>query len=149
MWSTLPQTLADIFNARVCMLSNFDFETQHGSIELSCGIEPTKLEEYSNQVRFDRWFHDERHYARPGTVHVGEDILPVQLLLATDFYQSWLKPQNLFHRLCVVLGRSGRSVRILSFLRPAGDGAFDRKAVQDLEQICPHLNQAIEVRDRL
>jgi DNA-binding CsgD family transcriptional regulator len=75
----------------------------------------------------------------------GEDILPNVDLMKTEFYQQYLKPQRLLHRLCGVVSRRGTEFWYLTAARGPGRPVFDEADKRDLARLLPHVERALEL----
>jgi DNA-binding CsgD family transcriptional regulator len=95
------------------------------------------------------WLARERDYRPPGTIHIGEQLVPEDQLSRSQFYTKWLAPQNLHHRLCAVLSREGATAVFLEVMRPRELPGFDQGAIDRCRVLLPHLQRALRMRRRM
>ena len=65
------------------------------------------------------------------------------------FYQEWLKPQDLFHRLSAVLIREEANLVYFSTLRGREDTLFGSDEIRLCRTLAPHLRSAVQMRRQL
>jgi DNA-binding CsgD family transcriptional regulator len=83
---------------------------------------------------------------QPLSVVTGEDILPNVELMRTEFYQHYLRPQRLLHRLCGVAFRSGPEFWYLTAARRPSQPTFGEADRRGLARLLPHVERALELK---
>ena len=78
-----------------------------------------------------------------------EDILPDDELMASDYYQHYLQPIDLFRILGVDTAEPGGMLARLRVSRRRSEKPFRDREKQWLERLTPHLRRAIEIYARL
>jgi DNA-binding CsgD family transcriptional regulator/PAS domain-containing protein len=78
-----------------------------------------------------------------------EDVLSDDELRSSDYYLHYLQPIDLFRILGVDTAEPGGMLARLRFSRRESEPRFQEQERQLLEQIAPHLRQAIEIYARL
>ncbi len=123
-WDVVLSSLRRLLSARVASIAKHEFSTARGrGIYLSpndTGINQSYAHDFS--VR-NPWFLSSSHY-QAGRIVAGTDVLRNEELVETDFYQDFLKPNGLFHRLCGVINRKQDSVYYVTFLRGEDENEF-------------------------
>lgn len=150
LWSGVLEELAHAVRGKAAALTIHNFSLQSGTIYRMFGYQTEFVERYADQqARQNPWLRDERHYRRPGAIITGQEIVPDDELVRTDFYTSWLRPQDLHHRLCGVLQREEASLVYLALMRPAPAGPYgpDERAYVSL--VVPHLQRALQLHRRV
>jgi DNA-binding CsgD family transcriptional regulator len=102
----------------------------------------------ATDARQNVWLARERDY-RPGTIHVGHQLVPERELMRTRFYTDWLAPQHLHHRLCAVLSREDASAVFLEIMRPREATPFDQDDIERCRLLLPHLQRALRMYPRM
>jgi DNA-binding CsgD family transcriptional regulator/PAS domain-containing protein len=90
------------------------------------------------------WMAVARPY-QPLAVVAGEDILLNAELMRTEFYQHYLRPQRLLHRLCGVALRSGPQFWYLTTARRPGQPGFGGAEKRELARFLPHVERVLEL----
>lgn len=76
-------------------------------------------------------------------------LFPDSKLKHTEFYNGWLKPQDLFHSLgSIVIKEETRAVK-LSFLRSESSGAYGEDELHVMRQLMPHLQAAVALHRKV
>jgi hypothetical protein len=75
--------------------------------------------------------------------------VPDAELIVSEFYNEWLRPQGLHHRLCGVVLRDQGSAVYLAAMRPRDREMFGPDEMACLRQLLPHLEQAVRLHRRL
>ena len=129
--------------------SSADFDTHSGNVAAFMGLSDSSLVSYaSHYSNVNVWTAAEQDLSA-GSVVTGSMLYPDSLLKRTEFYNDWLKPQDLFHTLgSVVVKEQSRAVK-LSFLRAERSGAYSTDELHVLRQLMPHLQTAMAVHRKM
>jgi hypothetical protein len=65
--------------------------------------------------------------------------------MRTEFYQHYLRPQRLLHRLCGVALRSGPQFWYLTTARRPGQPGFGGAEKRELARFLPHVERVLEL----
>jgi DNA-binding CsgD family transcriptional regulator len=83
-------------------------------------------------------------------VVISQSICSNKELLASEFYNDWLRPQgNLLHGLNCTLDAKESSLAFATYLRSEVDGAFKPEESNIFQIVFPHLQRAIQLEQRL
>jgi DNA-binding CsgD family transcriptional regulator/PAS domain-containing protein len=146
----LSRALQRLFRARACGVAAFNFQLREGVMHSSSGYFPEFLHSYRDHYsRHDLWLRHEEPYRVPGTVHVGQQLVPDSELIESQFYQEWLQPQGLFYRLSAVLIREEANVCYFATLRGRQDSLFGFDEIRLCRTLAPHLRSAVQMRRQL
>jgi DNA-binding CsgD family transcriptional regulator len=85
----------------------------------------------------------------PGTVLRAEALCPDRELVRTEYWNDWLRPQQLGAGGFGVLTGPGGGLLILSVARDRGLGALSDDELAVLTTVVPHLQRAIAMQERL
>jgi DNA-binding CsgD family transcriptional regulator/PAS domain-containing protein len=148
--SELLGALKQLFRARACAVAVFNFERREGALDASNGYDPAFIDSYRDQYsRHDPWLRNEQPYRVPGTVHLGQELVPDAELMRTRFYQEWLKPQGLLYRLSAVLIREEADLCYFATWRGSKDPPFGFDEIRLCRTLAPHLRSAVQMRRQL
>jgi DNA-binding CsgD family transcriptional regulator/PAS domain-containing protein len=149
----LPELLGglkQLFRARACCVAAFNFEHQEGALDASSGYYREFVDSYRDQYsRHDPWLRNEQRYRVPGTVQLGQELVADAELRKTRFYQEWLEPQGLLHRLSAVLIREDANLCYFATLRGSNDPPFGFEEIRLCRTLAPHLRSAVQMRGQL
>jgi DNA-binding CsgD family transcriptional regulator len=82
-----------------------------------------------------------------GRLHRTDALYPTSELVKTEFYNDWLKPNDLFNGFGISLYNDHRFA-FLSIVRSRRAGAPSRKELQVLEVLMPHLQRAVQLHEK-
>ena len=149
-WNALLDEIKQFLGGSAIALISHDFRHNLGSILFARGYNQKYLDSYAlHQAHQNVWLARERDYRPPGTIHVGEQLVPERQLSGTKFYAEWLKPQDLHHRLCAVLAREQAIAVFLEVMRPRQWAGFDQDDVERCRLLLPHLQRALQMYRRM
>jgi PAS domain-containing protein len=86
----------------------------------------------------------ERLY-RAHSVVTGEEVVRNIDLVTTDFYEHYLRPQRLLHRMCGVVRRRGPEFWYITAARQPRQPVFDDSDVDGLARFLPHVERALDL----
>ena len=87
---------------------------------------------------------------KPGVIGSGELAgITEEELTATEFYNDYLRPQDLFYSVGGTITRDHSKFSFLATLRPKRAGVYDEREHAFLQQLMPHLQTAVGVQYRL
>jgi DNA-binding CsgD family transcriptional regulator len=148
-WCNVLPEVCSAFKASAGSFLIHDFSSQEGALRHQYNIRPEFRDAYNDGLgAINPWMESMAFYEE-GTAVCGEDILSDSDMVQSEFYSSYLEPQDLLHSLCGVITREGRNAYFISLLRPPGTAAFDQKDKAALSDLLPHLKRSVKVRDRV
>jgi DNA-binding CsgD family transcriptional regulator len=148
-WEPLLEDIKQFLGGSAIALILHDFKHNLGSILFARGYNRKYiLSPAATDARQNVWLARERDY-RPGTIHVGHQLVPERELMRTRFYTDWLAPQHLHHRLCAVLSREDASAVFLEIMRPREATPFDQDDIERCRLLLPHLQRALRMYRRM
>jgi len=149
-WTDFGAAVGRLFGASACSVAGYNFRSREGFFHFSSGVRAEFRASYEARYsQLDVWLRRESAHRIPCTVHVGQHLISDAELLSSEFYQEWLRPQNLFHRLSTVLVREEANLCYFAMLRPPDDKPFGPEEVRALRRLAPHLRRAVQLRGRL
>jgi PAS domain-containing protein len=84
-----------------------------------------------------------------GEVVVGQQILPDRELEETEFYRDYVRRTEVFHLIGSVIPVSPDMPAVLGIHRPRAGIAYDRHDQALVARFLPHLQRALQIRQRL
>ena len=149
-WTPLLDEIMHFLAGDAIALISHDFSHNLGSVLFASGYNQRYLGPYASyHARLNVWLARERDYRTPGTIHIGDQLVPEHELVRSRFYTEWLRPQDLHHRLCGVLSREDATAVFLEVLRRREFDGFDEHDVERFRVLLPHLQRALRMRRRL
>ena len=141
--------MKSLFVADAVCLTTYDFDAATGEIHACVGLDPKFVDLYSQRYsRCNPWFKNDDWYPS-GAVVADRQIVTAGALVHSEFYQAWLEPQGLLHRIAATIARNGSQVTSYELFRrrqATQFGVFDRT---DLRQLLPHLQTSSEIHRKL
>jgi DNA-binding CsgD family transcriptional regulator len=130
------------------------FRVPHGgnyAVFNSANLDPSAHKAYAAYYgRIDPFLHEatSRGLFRPGRVWTGDSQVPDEVLLRSEFYADFWRPQQVGRVLVASLGNADAEAT-LSLYRPPGAELFGEEAVLLLRDLAPHLRRALRLQARL
>ena len=131
-------------------LAAHDDRVQAGSILFSDGIDQTSQDAYNAYYhKTNTYLQRGIHLFKSGRVIRGEQMCPDSYLLTSEFYNDYLRRQDIRYTLgtCIEHG-TGRGSH-LGLCRSGRDGTFTEEHVQLASLVSPHLQRAIRLHQRV
>jgi DNA-binding CsgD family transcriptional regulator/PAS domain-containing protein len=148
-WDPLLEDLAGRMRGSVPALFLIDAGSGETLLERAPALDPAWQRAYADH------YHrlDLRRRAlnqRPeGTVIAGHALLSEEVLLRSEFYNEFLRPQGFFHiALAQPIRRPGR-VAAIRVIRALGEEPFDDADLVSLRTLVPHLRAALDLHCEL
>jgi DNA-binding CsgD family transcriptional regulator len=83
---------------------------------------------------------------RPGAIDLDHQIVPRPEILASDYYNGFMKPRDMHALMRLTLAHQNRFLTIISLVRPRSAGEYDAAAVEQCRVLMPHLQRASNIR---
>jgi DNA-binding CsgD family transcriptional regulator len=156
LWPVFLKRFAATMRAPNAVLWTHDFSTHgaefgdgHSTMSGVVGLDPAFLESYvSHYSEVNVWTRSET--TLPEGVAVNSSMLyPDEELPATEYYNDWLRPQDLRYAIGgIVAKRASLGVK-LSALRPARVGEYETRELAFYRLLLPHLQRACALHRKL
>ena len=155
-WPAFMDRLASSLNANMGLLwmhdfSNGSFNLEHngGNVSAVTGLDAAALAAFTNYFASRNvWVPNARELAE-GSITVSSVLYPDDLLKSTEFYNDFLRPQDLFYGVgSSILKRGTRDVK-MSFVRSERAGRYDESELRLVQQLLPHLRNAVVLHRQL
>ena len=146
-WPAALRLLADRLDSHVAVLASYDFESETGRIEHAFNVDERMVRLYSQRFgAANPWMQHAAHFQLPGLVWKGEQVVPQEELVETDYYKEFLAPQNIFHTLCAVVDKRGSSILHLRLGRPRAAPKFSDADVDLCREALVHMQRATHIQ---
>lgn len=150
LWPSILERIADSVAATTTAFSMHDPITRFGTVLGHVRADPClsrMYDDYYHQINP----HAQRLMAslRVGELAIGQAAISDEALAATEYYNDFLKRQDLFHIAGGVIARDGSLAYAFTTLRPRRKGAFHVHELTPLQAILPHIARAARISKEL
>jgi DNA-binding CsgD family transcriptional regulator/PAS domain-containing protein len=150
LWQDFLEGYAALVKAASAIMIAHDADTQGVKV---LAVESLDLayqrKHYKDYASRDVYIQRAREHGGPiGVVVPGHVMCPEQQLEGSEFYQDYLRPQNIYHSLGAVISTPQGWVNI-GATRPRNDPRFGREEVAAAQALMPHLGRALSLSDKL
>jgi len=144
-WPKALDRLGQALDCRCVALIERNLRTLEARVETS-GVDASSQHEFLNvwssrdlvRLRTRSW--------RPGAVELDRQIVPKAELLASDYYNGFMKPRDMHAVMRLTLAHHNRFLTIISLVRPRSVDEFDAPAIEQCQMLMPHLQRAANMR---
>ncbi len=148
LWPGVVERLRVAFNAASANVTVFDPSEMRGFV-VNSGSDPAMIESYVQYYART----DPRVRLMPrlplGQAFANEALLPTSVLLQSECYADWLRPQGLFHGAVGITMRDGQLLGGIALARSRSQNAFDADTLAALSRTMPHIGRAVRTTCRL
>jgi len=154
LWPSVPEPIARLHASPQAMLFAVQLPGVEQGFMYPYGVKPGALEAWdSGAARDDIWVLNgvKKGLFRAGKVVRGEELVPDDELLASDYYRRFLKPHDSRYLLSGVIfdGSDSAPTSVCSVIRGHGDKAFGDADVLLHQLVVNHLSKAMGTMWRL
>jgi DNA-binding CsgD family transcriptional regulator len=144
-WPQALERLGRAFDCHCVALIDRNLRTLEARVETS-GVDASSRREFLDvwsardlvRLRTQSW--------RPGAIELDRQIVPQPELLASDYYNGFMKPRDMHSLMRLTLAHRGKFLTIISLLRPHSAEDFDAAAIERCQAFMPHLQRAANIR---
>jgi DNA-binding CsgD family transcriptional regulator len=153
-WNQAVAAIATSFGTDKALLFTPMLAPQHGGFVFPAGISETTLQLWgSNYIEHDVWTQQimARDLWVQGRVLLDTDMVPEQELVASQFYQAFLRHIGIA-RVCsgfVFENGSGTTATSCAVFRDLSDPPFNETDAQWMRILVPHISRSLGVMQRL
>ncbi len=152
-WITVMENLADLVGGTSAFLSRLDVVTGAGT-GLIARIDPLMpslyLEHYAGQNLLSKT-SDVGDYIRNWRpcILTDEDWLPKESLVNSEYYNDFLRPQDIHSVLMIRLAIDGQTPTVLNLHRSRAQEQFGGECLETVRRLHPHLIRAFGLGEKL
>jgi DNA-binding CsgD family transcriptional regulator/PAS domain-containing protein len=149
-WPLVLERFAEIMGATHTTFVAQDVASDRGTIAAAFRVDPSFQRSFGEHYcRVNVWMTRRKHLMVPGAVATGPTLCPESELLGSEWYNDWLRPQELFHLLGGIVLKDGPRTSVFSSFRPRRWPSWQPDEVGLLKRLLPHLHRALEIHQRL
>lgn len=145
-WRPLAAGIAAEFGGAAAIYAH-DPVAGRADIREFSGFQPEFIRSYAHYGGTSPWLHAFRQL--PVGTLLTRSLVPALKLETTEYYNDWLKPQNLRDALGGILGRAGATCSYVTVIRAADRGDFSEADKQDFRPLLDALIQAVRMQARV
>src|SRR6185369_9784724 len=137
-WPLALERIGAMFDCSVVSLIERDLRRQQGRT-IATGIDTASQREFIDVWGTHNIFVERTKAWRPGAIEPDRLILPKADLLASDYYNCFMKPRDMHSLLRVALYVEGAHQQFLSLVRPQVAGEYEAQDVARFRPLVGHL----------
>jgi DNA-binding CsgD family transcriptional regulator len=150
LWPAFLERLADIVDGTTTQLFLYDHEHRSGHMSAAVRSDPTFQQRYNDYyISIDAYATHGGHLIGPGKVFLGQQMCPDGLLASSEFYNDFMRTEDIFHQFCGFVFKDESVASVISVLRPKRKGPFGEENVELLNVLMPHLQRALRIHRRI
>lgn len=144
-WPQALERLGQAFDCRCVALIDRNLRT------LEARVDTSNVDASSQREFLDFWssrdlVRQRTRSWRPGAVELDHQIVPKSEILASDYYNGFMKPRDMHGLMRLTLAHRNRFLTIISLVRPPSVEEFDANSVEQCRVLMPHLQRASNIR---
>ncbi len=142
----LRRILGSIGGSLIAMHVHMPDTTEAATVGYYGDAGPARLHDYeAYYASRNVWLNHDPRRLHPGAVLTGQDLCPEDVLLASEFYNDFLRPLDVRHSIRAILAAPPDPLAYLSLGRPHHARPFGAAEKRALAQLVPHLAQALTI----
>ena len=151
-WTRVMERMTATLGGSSAWLSRLSVEDNTGDGPMT-GIDPSMPAIYRAHFYDRNPLHnvdDPKAYARGWTPKIitDEDWMPKEDLLATEYFNDFLKPQGIYTTMMIRLGLTGFDLSVLNINRSPGQGRYEAADREVAARLHPHLIRAYKLSEK-
>ena len=147
-WKCALQLLGNAFQCNVATIIDRNIRTLQGSA-VATGIDAAGQAEYFSTWTAKNVFIESTPRWAAGVIVTDQHLLPKSSLIASDYYNGFMKPRDMHSLLRLSLRVEGDVHQSISLLRPKQAGDFGEEDIAEARLLLPHLQRAASVSSYL
>ncbi|WP_395714264.1 helix-turn-helix transcriptional regulator [Reyranella sp.] len=149
-WHDIANQLVRHLDALTMMLLVHDPNSQSVDVVTTLGLSSEALQQYGDYyAQHDLWVLAARQKARFGQALLGTQVVEERVLEQSLFYYDWLRPLDMFHLAGAMLKTVDGNHAVVGLQRPRTTKAYTKHESHRLARLLPHIQRAMEIRQRL
>lgn len=149
-WQEFLKRFADAIGSTTSALFFQDHSSSQGQITAAHSYDPVYLRQYAAHFAgVNVWLQRMAAQTKSGDIRKSQDACSDSELLRTEFYNDWLRPQDLFFGYGGTILRNGSVTTNVTAMRSRRAGPFGEAETALLELLMPHLQRALQLHHRI
>ena len=148
-WPRFLDRLCDMAPGAKSVMMMHDANTRSLNASVTARWEEDWTTSYTDYyVKHNQWTAEFAHFD-VGRAMIVDDIVPREVTLKSEFYEDWLKPQNLVTGVTVSVFKENLRYMNFSVLYQEADEDLQKRNVAILQELSPHLRRAGQVHRQM
>ena len=143
-WSDALRKIGNAFDCQSAALIDRNLRSMQGQVTTT-GIDAGSQREFLDVWSARDILRQRTKAWRPGAVETDQQILPKPELLASDYYNGFMKPRDMHAVMRLTLAHEDRFLKVISLIRPRSAGEFEASAAETCRWLMPHLQRATSI----
>lgn len=149
-WQDIGYRLVRHMEASTLMLLVHDPMTQSVDLVATLGLTATALSQYGEYyAQHDLWVTAARAKQLFDQVLLGSNVVEDRILEQSQFYHDFLRPVGIHHLTGAMIRTADGKHAVIGVQRPRDARAYDEGELRRLGRLLPHLQRAMEIRQKL
>ena len=150
LWEEFLRRFADAIGSAGSALFFQDHDSSKGEISVAYRYDPPYLRQYAEHfASVNVWLQRMAGQTKSGDIRNSQDACSDGELVRTEYYNDWLRPQDLFFGYGGTIVRNGSVTTNITAMRSRHAGPFGDEETALLELLMPHLRRALQLHRRL
>ena len=144
-WPVVVERIVDVVGGSYGMFQLRDRQSQAITLNEEARVNPEAMADYeAYYYKTDLWLQKALTLGRT-LVTNGHDLVPIETLRASEFYNDFILPYEGSRILSVVPVCTDETLAYLSIFRSEQKEDFDEEALRFMHLLSPHLNRACRI----
>lgn len=149
-WAAFVKRLASLMRGNIATIHHQRYAENQSNFAASWNMDPAAIQTYADHYgSLNVWFTTRPELHVQGKVYTSQMLCPEDLLLRTEFYNDWLKPQEMHQGVGATIFKSGEVSSIVSIFRPPNADAYGPDDLLLFKTLLPHLRRAFQLHTRI
>lgn len=147
LWPEFLSVLSSKIRAQSSVLSIHHFKKKELNFLKLYERDPKFFQSYSDYfIKVNPYLA--RIAEKSGGVYLTQEMIPDDQMKKYEFYNDWLRPQNIHYRAGLVVFRDDTRLALADFQRPKKNGEFGEADIKAIQLFEPHIKRAIQLNQR-
>ena len=143
-WTIALERLSQCFGSRIATIIDRNVKTMEGS-GVAIGVDAPSQVEFFTVWGTRNPFVQALKNKSPSVIDTDQDVLSKDALLASDYYNGFMRQRDMHSMLRITLQKDDELHRSISIMGPQIRGEFEKRDVERGQMFLPHLERAAKV----
>lgn len=149
-WPVFLERLAESVGSPTLNFIAHNVKDNDATLSASVGLDPVSVRTYEEYYASRNvWVQRGWHLLRPGVVVGSPELISDQELIKTEFYNDYLRPQDLFYSYGGIASQEDSVMSYFTAIRSKQAGPFEEREFALLGHLLPHLRTAVRLHQRV